>query len=610
MVLVALVAGSIYGWHKTVPIYRAEGLIHVANSLPKVINETDENEGIPMYEEFVESQVLLMSSRHVVLMALDDPKFRAVLGKRPMGVEQFVASLVTDHPPRTQAIDVTFTDRDPEVAAQAVKSVIGAFLDSYGKTDDSEKGRRLQVLNERKESLDQQMSALKRQMAAVPTPDAMSISMIDETMRELLKERGTLQGQIASYHMSYGSARAEVIAAQRQLDSLNAQIDRYRTEFAAMQVAQAATVASQRHMPTLPEYLIYEEKMDGLLGDQAETTRRIDVLNTEASLHTGRFTVSSNGDVPSAPYADHRTRMAGVFGIGAAMFPIGIFLLLGVVDRRFHYSEDALESANIPLLGVLPNLPDHDQSAELARIAAYCVHKLRVRLQMIGRKLDRPVYMITSASAGEGKTSVTLALGMAFATAGKRTLLIDGDPIGRGLSRRLHKDDQLGLLDSFNGAGLSLVQTLAHNVSILPAGIGEERRSEIGFGWEELGWLLNEELQRYDVVLIDTGPILSSLQAPVVSQVADHVIMTVSSGLQESLARQSLRLMRAIDTRVAGLIFNRANAHDYNRWIGGDSYYTQPNSSLPPRYHNGAAPYGPLAASINSTTPDRAGMDS
>jgi Mrp family chromosome partitioning ATPase len=209
--------------------------------------------------------------------------------------------------------------------------------------------------------------------------------------------------------------------------------------------------------------------------------------------------------------------------------------------------------------------------------------------------------MITSATAGEGKTSLTLALGMAFAASGKRTLLIDGDPIARGLTRRLHQDEQPGLLDCFDGGGKAMVQSLTHNVSVLPAGTGSDHRFDAGFGWEELERLLNEELTDFDVILIDTGPVLSSLQTPIVAQVADHVIMTVASGLSESLARQAVRLLRAIDVPVAGFVFNRASARDYNSWIGGESYYTQASTTLPQRYHNGSAPYGPLAASITST---------
>ena len=597
LALIAFGIGSYYGWHKTVPVYRAEGMLHVANSLPQVMSETDQNEPLQMYEEFVDSQLLLMSSRHVVLVAMDDPKFRAVLGQRIMTVEQFVAALTTDHPPRTQAIDVTFTDPDPDVAGQAVKAVMAAFLDSYGKSDTSEEGRRLEVLAQRKQSLEEQIAALKKQIAAVPAPDALSVAMIDETMRDLLRQKATLEND--QDHLLNPDVK-------KRVTKLDTQIDKYCVEFGAMQAAQAASPATKRNMVTLPEYLDFEEKMDGLLADKAETAHRIDVLNTEASLHTGRFTVASAGDTPSAPYADRRARMAAVFGLGAAMLPIGLFLLLGVADRRLHFSEDTNETSEIPLLGVLPVLSERKHDADVARVAAYCVHKLRVRLQMLGRNKERPVYMITSAVAGEGKTSLTLALGMAFATSGKRTLLIDADPIGRGLSRRLQQDTAPGLLDCFDGAGLSLVKPLAHNVSVLPAGQGEERRVDTGFGWEELEWLLNEGPLRYDVILIDTGPLLSSLQAPIVAQVADHVIMTVASGLKETLAKQSFRLMRSLDIAVAGVVFNRASSRDYTRWIGGESYYNNASSAPPNRHLNGSSPFGPLAATMRSPAPDRA----
>ena len=190
LVVFALAAGGYYGWHKTVPVYRSEGLIHVANSLPKVLNATDQNDSLQMYEEFVDSQVLLMSSRQVVVTAMANPQFQAALGKRPMSVEDFVASLTTEHPPRTQAIDVTFTDPDPDVAAQAVKSVIGAFVDSYGKNDDTEEGRRLDVLYRRKDYLQQQIAALKKQIAAL---QANKNIPPDDKKAELAELNGELQ---------------------------------------------------------------------------------------------------------------------------------------------------------------------------------------------------------------------------------------------------------------------------------------------------------------------------------------------------------------------------------------------------------------------------------
>jgi Mrp family chromosome partitioning ATPase len=607
LVVIAMGAGGYLGWHRSVPVYRSEGLVHVANSLPMVLNQTDQNENMQMYEEFVDSQVLLMGSRQVVLSAMADPQFQAALGKRQMSEEQFVADLTTDHPPRTEAIDVTFTDPDPFIAAQAVKAVIGAFVDSYGRSDDTEEGRRLDVLHQRKQSLETEIENLRKQIAAVPAPDALSIAMVDENMRQMLAERDALKDDP---RLNMGAARPDAIASQRRLAELDAQIDKYRTEFTAMQAATAAGPATERKVTTLPEFLAFEEKMDTLRADLDETVRRIDVLTTEASLHTGRFSIAADGDIPSAPYADRRARMAAVFALAAGMVPIAFFGLLGILDRRFHYSEDALESLDIPLLGVLPVLPDqpgHD--AELARIASYCIHKLRVRLQMLTRKQERTVIMVTSASAGEGKTSLTLALGMAFAATGKNTLLIDADPVARGLTRRLDKEAELGLLDAFDGPGLTLAQPVITNLSLLAAGAGDERRLHTGFGWEELDWLLRESPERYDIILLDTGPVLSSLQAPVVAQVADHVILTVSSGMQESLTRRSMRFFRSIDINVAGFVFNRANARDYNNWIGGDSYYNSVASPMPLKRKNGAPTYGPLAGSINPAKPVHAGRE-
>jgi uncharacterized protein involved in exopolysaccharide biosynthesis len=67
---VAMVVGGVYGWHRSKPVYRAEGLVQVANSLPKVLAPTDQNEPLDMFEEFVQAQVVLMTSRVVIASAI------------------------------------------------------------------------------------------------------------------------------------------------------------------------------------------------------------------------------------------------------------------------------------------------------------------------------------------------------------------------------------------------------------------------------------------------------------------------------------------------------------------------------------------------------------
>jgi Mrp family chromosome partitioning ATPase len=575
LVLIAAAAGAFHGWHSQSPLYRSEGLIHVANSLPQVMNSTDQNEPMQMFDEFVESQVLLMGSQHVVALALEDPDFKASLGnKPPLGLEAFATALTIEHPPRTQAIHVTFTWPDPNVAAHAVKAVIGSFLESYGASDGAEEDHRLEILIDRKSAITEQIASLKSSISAIKAPSATSIAMVDDLMRDLLKQESALQAQVFAYDAAgWGDSRPAVVSTRNRYLQTEKAIDSYREEVRTMQVATACSAQQDRRVPLLAEFLPYARQMADLLAQLDETDRRIDVLHTEASLGAGRFRVLSNGELPSVPYADRRARMAAIDGAAAACVPLGLFFLLGLFDRRFRFSEDAQVEATVPLLGVLPSLPEGPLYPELARIAAFCVHNLRIRLQLLNTQERSCVYMITSAAAGEGKTSLTLSVGLSFASAGKRVLLIDCDPIGRGLSQRLKCNTLPGLSEYLNGANLDIATKVSQNLTFLPAGTRRRSPIETEFSGDRLRTLLSEARSRFDVILVDTGPVLSSLQNPVIAQFTDFVILTIAQGQQQPLVERSQRMLQSVGIPVSGFVFNRASASDYRRWVGGTSYY-------------------------------------
>src|SRR5207237_1562321 len=114
-----------------------------------------------------------------------------------------------------------------------------------------------------------------------------------------------------------------------------------------------------------------------------------------------------------------------------------LLLLIGLIDACYRYSEEpTADMGGLTLLGILPNLPDRLTDPAQAATAAHCVHQIRTMLQ-INSSEDRKVYAVTSASPGDGKTSLTLALGLSFAASGSRTLLIDCDLVGARLTARL-----------------------------------------------------------------------------------------------------------------------------------------------------------------------------
>ena len=127
--------------------------------------------------------------------------------------------------------------------------------------------------------------------------------------------------------------------------------------------------------------------------------------------------------------------------------------------------------SGMTLLGILPNLPDRLTDPAQAATAAHCVHQIRTMLQ-INAGEDRNVFAITSASPGDGKTSLTLALGLSFAASGSRTLLIDGDLVGAGLSTRLNMTGPEGILEAMTSRELLpyIQQTDIADLAMLPVG--------------------------------------------------------------------------------------------------------------------------------------------
>jgi Mrp family chromosome partitioning ATPase/uncharacterized protein involved in exopolysaccharide biosynthesis len=267
------------------------------------------------------------------------------------------------------------------------------------------------------------------------------------------------------------------------------------------------------------------------------------------------------------PSTDRR-KAFGILGflLGAAL-PMGVVLLVGLIDNRFRYSDEAnTDMGGATLLGILPNLPDLLTDPTQAATAAHCVHQIRTILQITGQSTERRVFTLTSASPGDGKTSLTLALGLSFSASGSRTLLVDGDLIGGGLTARLNVTAEHGVLEAMASRDIMpfIRTTDVADLSFLP--VGKAMGGYTGtISPAAVRRLVDEARKHFDVILIDTGPILGSIEASPVSVASDAVVLCVSRGQQRQLVDRALAHLHAIGATLAGVVFNRAQAHDFER---------------------------------------------
>jgi succinoglycan biosynthesis transport protein ExoP len=307
-----------------------------------------------------------------------------------------------------------------------------------------------------------------------------------------------------------------------------------------------------------------QRSQNSLDTTNAEYERLISLRNLNGN---HQMQMISSPVLSTDPSTDRRKLVGAIGFIGGSMLPMLVVLLVGVLDNRFRYSDEAnTDMGGVPLLGILPNLPDLLTDPTQAATAAHCVHQIRTILQITGQSTERRVITLTSASPGDGKTSLTLALGLSFSASGSRTLLVDGDLIGGGLTARLNVTAEHGVLEAMASRDIMpfIRTTDVADLSFLP--VGKAMGGYTGtISPAAVRRLVDEARKHFDVILIDTGPILGSIEASPVAVASDGVVLCVSRGQQRQLVDRALAHLHAIGAKLAGVVFNRAQAQDFER---------------------------------------------
>ncbi|MBI1367278.1 MAG: AAA family ATPase [Planctomycetes bacterium] len=483
--------------------------------------------------------------------------------------------------------------------------------------------------------------------AGPPQLSPEEIGLRDVNMRELLNERDGVDRQLKQMSLTLGENHRQVVQVRTLLDAINRKIVEY-----AAKVNEQIALSPEGAGPGVAALPQLHERLDALqelynktkaeavdLGQKNlrlaalkaeeetirerfdETEHRIEQLRVEQAV-SGRVSVINKGDVPQRPFRDRRQGLAAVGALMGGAFGFGIVLLIGSMDRRLRSLDDAADTlGRLTMLGILPRLPDDLAEPEHAAVAAHCVHQVRTLLQIGSDSQGRRVFAITSPGAQDGKTSLALALGVSFAAAGSKTLIVDCDLIGGGLTLRvdaiirrkigqvlqreqlvteqqidealqiaqesnrrlgetlielgylqqedleqalsLQEHTPVGLLDALEGEPLEhcVADTGINNMAILPVGAAEAY-DVCKVSPTSVRRLLEEARAQYDVIVIDTGPVPGSLEASHICAEADGVVMVVARGEQRDLAEKSVNHLYSIGARVLGLVFNRAEGTD------------------------------------------------
>lgn len=315
----------------------------------------------------------------------------------------------------------------------------------------------------------------------------------------------------------------------------------------------------------------------------------------------GKVEIVNPGEEASL-YSDGRKKLAALGFLLGGSLPIFGVMLIGAMDRRYRYSDDAGSTGSqIPLLGILPYIPEAINDPEKASVAAHCVHQIRTLLQIGGVEHDRKVFAITSATSGDGKTSLSLSLGLSFAASGANTLLIDFDMIGGGLTAAMGARSDVGLLAAIDDGQLEghVRPTAFPRLSIIPS--GRDDAQEISrLSPKQVRRLIDQARKEFDVIVIDTGPILGSIEATLVCGIADGVVLALGRGQQRAMATRAIATLRGVGAHIMGIVFNRAQPNDFKRAVSQSVRSVPSQSSGSPSTLKALPAIGPMARTVAS----------
>ena len=195
--------------------------------------------------------------------------------------------------------------------------------------------------------------------------------------------------------------------------------------------------------------------------------------------------------------------------------------------------------------------------------------------------------VITSAKPMEGKTTVAVNLAIFLAREGKKVLLIDGDLRQPRLHSMFHLENHTGLAEMMkeNIPPSDLIYTVdlpsqseesCGTLHVIPSGSSSNSLSRL-FKAEAFKNSVNTLKETFDMVIIDSPPILAVDDGLLLAQLVDGVIMVLNTGVvKEGEAKKAKSRLESSSGKILGVILNRFNEkvhgaglHSYNSYYAG-----------------------------------------
>lgn len=316
--------------------------------------------------------------------------------------------------------------------------------------------------------------------------------------------------------------------------------------------------------------------------------------------------ITANVDANNVSIVDSALKPGGPFSpdvMRSVLLAAASGLVIGVLLAfLFEYLDDTLKRPDeiekllgIGVLGVIPKLDGispEDASLDQRSAFSEAYRSVRTSLQFSTEAGVPRCLLVTSASAGEGKTTTALTLARNLAQLGRRVLLIDGDLRNPSLHRVLGCDNAIGLSNFLAGGikpAAAIKPTKTLRLTFIPSGPLPPNPAELLAGPKMVS-LLSLAAEKFDQVIIDGPPIMGLADSPILANLSSGTLLVVESGgTRVATAKEALKRLIGARAHVVGALITKFDArsagygYGYGGDYGGYQYYAYGGGGSQPR---------------------------
>ncbi|QYY27670.1 MULTISPECIES: polysaccharide biosynthesis tyrosine autokinase [Cupriavidus] len=474
-------------------------------------------------------------------------------------------------------IGISLEGESPDTIAEILNEIGSAYVDQNVRRKAAEAEKSLAFLEQQLPELRQQVetaetryNAMRNQRGTVDLNEESKLLLAQQVqihtkLQELRQRRQDLASRFTPGHPAIGLIDSQIAGLTGDLNSLSGRIQKLPDD-------------EQKVLRLMRDVKVKTEMLQSMLND-------VQQLRLMKASKVGTARLVDPAEVPVKPVRPNR-KMISILSVVAGLIA-GLSLVIlrqllngGVADAEeieektgmivystipFSEQQSRLDPADSNPPGLLASEHPDDPVTESLR-------SFRTALQFAITGKNNKVVVFVGPAPGVGKSFVCSNFA-AIAASGHRVLLIDADLRRGELHRRFNDKRSPGLSELLMGAPLDRVirRQVAPGLDFIPTGTEPPRAADLLSG-PGMDPLLEELKSRYDLILIDTPPVLAASDAGILASKAGAVFMVVraeSTTISELIA--SRREIQQAGAEIKGVIFNGLIVE--GRWYRAHYYF-------------------------------------